>query len=169
MPHTYIVNQLEQNKRVFETLLAATPAEEQHWKAAPDKWSLLEIVCHLYDEEREDFRARVRHTLTMPEEEMPPIDPAGWVTSRNYAAQDFETMLSKFLEERALSVSWLRALQNPNWESTYQHPKFGPMSAKFFLSNWLAHDFLHIRQIVKLRYDQLGQRSGESLVYAGNW
>ncbi len=43
------------------------------------------------------------------------------------------------------------------------------MTAKMFLSNWLAHDYLHIRQITKLKYDYLKQLTNEDLNYAGNW
>jgi len=66
------------------------------WKPAPEKWCLLEIVCHLYDEEREDFRARTRHVLETPTDTLPPIDPQGWVGSRKYIHQDYPEVLNKF-------------------------------------------------------------------------
>jgi len=43
------------------------------------------------------------------------------------------------------------------------------MSAKFILANWLAHDYLHIRQITRLKYDYLQDIPNENLSYAGNW
>ena len=33
------------------------------WKQSENKWSMLEIICHLYDEEREDFRSRLAKIL----------------------------------------------------------------------------------------------------------
>ncbi|MEM6429633.1 MAG: hypothetical protein AAF708_10365 [Deinococcota bacterium] len=42
------------------------------------------------------------------------------------------------------------------------------MSAQFFLENWLAHDYLHMRQVVKLKYDYL-TADGVNLIYAGTW
>jgi len=43
------------------------------------------------------------------------------------------------------------------------------MTASMFFSNWLAHDYLHIRQITRLKYDYLKQLTNEDLSYAGTW
>lgn len=169
MNYNFIFENLNNNKSVFQKLLFHTSEAEYLWKSSPDKWCLLEIVCHLYDEEREDFRTRVKFTLETPEQASPPIDPVGWVTSREYIKQDYLSMLNKFLEERDDSIRWLHSLKSPEWGNAYQHPKYGPMSAKMFVTNWLAHDYLHIRQIIKLKLDYLKKLSGESLVYAGEW
>ena len=163
------IRQLQQNKTVFQQLLEGISAEEYRWKPQPEKWCLLEVICHLYDEEREDFRTRVRYSLETPDLAPPAIDPVGWVTERKYFEQDFDSMLAKFLHEREVSVLWLQSLREPNWESPSQSRNGIPRSAHFYLSNWLAHDFLHIRQITKSKYDYLKLVSGEPLDYAGNW
>jgi hypothetical protein len=36
-------------------------------------------------------------------------------------------------------------------------------------ANWLAHDYLHIRQILRLKYEYLKSISEEDLSYAGEW
>lgn len=164
-----IIKELSRNQNVFRDLLSGLTADEFRWKQSDEKWCLLEIVCHLYDEEREDFRARVKHTLETPHEPMPPIDPQGWVKERKYLDQDYDAMLAKFLTEREKSIQWLNALLDPKWENAYTHPKFGKMTAKMFLSNWLAHDYLHVRQILKLKFDLLAEITGEPLSYAGAW
>lgn len=170
MNYTAIINQLEANHKTFEGLLHASSKEEITWRPEEGKWCLLEIACHLFDEEREDFRARVKHALETPDEKLSPIDPVGWVTARSYMSKDYETVVRDFLNERAQSVQWLRSLQNPNWKSFHNHPKFGPMSAQMFLANWLAHDYLHIRQIMRTRYHFLKQDAGNvPLGYAGEW
>ena len=163
-----IRTELERNREVFSHLLGGKPAAAFSWRPAPGTWTLLEIVCHLYDEEREDFRLRVQHALES-RDNPPPIDPVGWVTSRNYAAQDYEAKLAAFLQERTASIDWLRSLQSPRWDSTFQHPQMGPLTARMFLANWLAHDLLHLRQIVRLEYERLKDESGEDLSYAGPW
>ncbi len=43
------------------------------------------------------------------------------------------------------------------------------MTAKMFLSNWLAHDYLHLRQILDLKFNYHKLLSGDSLTYAGKW
>ncbi len=169
MNYTKIINGLSENRTVFKELLSGLTEEIYLWKPNAEKWCLLEIVCHLYDEEREDFRTRTRHLLETPTEPLPPIDPQGWVEMRNYIQQNYPDKLNDFLTEREQSVKWLQSLSNPQWDNAYEHPKFGKMTAKMFLSNWLAHDYLHIRQITKLKYDFLKQMTNEDLNYAGNW
>lgn len=164
-----IITELEANAKVFHTLLADIPPSLYRWKPDAEKWSLLEIICHLFDEERDDFRARTRHTLETPAEPMPPFNPIALVTERKYMEQDFTTQLKEFLLERKQSIAWLRSLENANWENTYQHPTLGPLSAQMFLYNWLVHDYIHIRQILKVKYAHLEQSSGFDLSYAGNW
>ena len=83
--------------------------------------------------------------------------------------QDYSKKLNEFLEERDQSVNWLRSLVNPKWDNAYEHPKFGKMTAKMFLANWLAHDYLHIRQILNVKFEYLKKDSGETLIYAGGW
>jgi hypothetical protein len=166
---TYLIENLSQNREVFRSLLAGLTPELYRWKPAPDKWCLLEMVCHLRDEEVEDFRTRVRVTLESPDTAPPPIDPVGWVQSRDYIGQDYEAELGAFLAERADSVAWLRGLVDPHWDHAYQHPALGRLSAHLFIHNWLAHDYLHFRQITRLKYQYLAAISGEDLSYAGDW
>ena len=169
MQYTKIIHELSRNPDIFKGLLTGLTEEEYRWKPNPENWCLLEIICHLYDEEREDFRARTRHVLETPAEPLPPNDPKGWVKERNYIDQNYTKMIDKFVEERRQSVDWLKSLVDPKWDNAHSHPKYGEMTAKMFLSNWLAHDYLHIRQILKLKFDYLKQLSGEDFKYAGNW
>ena len=169
MDKKQIIEELSKNRKVFEFLLIDMKQEVAAWKPAPNQWSLLEVVCHLYDEEREDFRARVKHCLENPELPLPQIDPVNWVTSRKYIEQDFDEKLQAFLSEREASIKWLKSLENPKWENAHQHPKLGALSAGKFLSNWLAHDHIHIRQINRIKYQYLDKFTDESLDYAGDW
>ncbi len=169
MNYSTIINELGRNNQVFIGLLSGMTREEYLWKPAPEKWCLLEIACHLVDEEREDFRARVKHVLENPDLPLLLIDPQGWVKERNYIGQDFETVIAKFSEERNQSVSWLKSLSSPPWKNANNHPKFGLLSAEMFFANWLEHDYLHIRQIVSLKHHYLKNHSGIDLTYAGNW
>lgn len=169
MNFEFVISELERNIVVFKSLLENLPSELVKWKPERDKWSLLEIICHLCDEEREDFRQRVQHVLETPEKLMPSIDPMSWVISRKYMEQDFNKKMIEFSEERKISVNWLRKLKNPNWENIYNHPKMGALKAELFFVNWLAHDHLHIRQVTKNKYLYLKQTTSETLNYAGEW
>ena len=165
----FVLEQLQKNKFIFKELFKDEKEDLFLWKQSPEKWCLLEILCHLYDEEREDFRFRTKWVLERPNEIPPNFNPIDWVTERNYIQQDYKVMLDKFLDERGASIRWLKSLKNPKWDNYYTHPKVGNLPAKHFLDNWLAHDYLHIRQITKLKFDYLNHHSGERLDYAGTW
>lgn len=170
MNSTELAVRLAANAQVFRHLLADVPPEQARWKPAPEKWSLLEVINHLADEEREDFRTRVDLTLHHPGEPWPSIDPQGWVVAREYDRRDLGASLQDFLRERARSVEWLRSLEQADPAATYQHPKFGPITAGDLLGSWLAHDLIHIRQMTRLHYEYLAQRVAPySLGYAGPW
>lgn len=76
---------------------------------SPDKWSILEVINHLHDEEREDFRQRLDLVLANPEQTWPRIDPQTWVTSRGYNERDLSSSLNNFFTERENSLSWLNS------------------------------------------------------------
>ncbi len=169
MDRTHLIHQLARNGEVFRTMLTGLTPEEIRWKPAPEKWCTLEILCHLHDEERDDFRARLRSTLETPQETWPKIDPAAWVAERNYMEQDFDAKLSDFLKERDRSIAWLRGLSGAPWNNAYMHPTVGPVSCELLLTNWVAHDLHHIRQLNNLRYGHLVSISAVPLDYAGKW
>ena len=169
MNHKSIISRLSHNGDVLKAQLESKSREEYTFKPTPDKWCMLEVLCHLVDEEREDFRTRVEYVLRDPNEQLPMFDPTKWPASRNYMGQEYVAKLAEFLDERAKSVAWMESLTNPQWSNAFQHPKLGPLSAEFFLANWLAHDFIHIRQLNRLAFEYLQQQSGTDLSYAGTF
>lgn len=169
METNQIIDHLENNLAVFKSLLIDKHAGEYSWRPDKQSWSMLEIVCHLYDEECEDFRIRTKNTLETPHIQPPSIDPPGWVFSRKYAQQNYTERLQLFLKERRRSIQWLRGLKVPGWSNVYNHPTAGKMTAYSLLANWLAHDYHHIRQINRRNYEYLHATSKVNLTYAGDW
>lgn len=169
MDHERIIWNLHANLSVFEGLLKHKNQEEILYRPSPGKWNLLEIASHLADEESEDFRNRLAHILNTPHDSFHPIDPEGWVNSRNYESNNYEATVARFLEERKASLLFLRELKNPSWKNEHNHPKLGKITADRILANWEAHDYLHMRQIISLNYSMLKNTSGQDLSYAGNW
>ena len=165
-----LIESLERFPKVLPVLLDGLDDERIRWKPPSGNWSILEIVCHLADEEVDDFRTRVQLTLENPEQEWPPIDPEGAATERKYNEANLPEVLDRFLTERATSVTWLRNVVEPDWDKAYQHPRFGPIQAGEVMAAWVAHDHLHMRQIAK-RLFEICQRDAMpySVRYAGEW
>jgi DinB superfamily len=169
MDHQKIIEALEMNEGIFRHILAPDLPMDIHWRPKPGKWNLLEVACHLRDEEVFDFRSRTEHVLEYPELPMPTFNPLDWIIDHKYAEQDFLTVVTDFIRERKSSIQWLQGLKNPEWKNVYEHPKIGAMSAELFLTNWLAHDYLHIRQINRMHYHFLKEFTGINLQYAGDY
>lgn len=143
--------------------------EQARWRPDPDSWSILEVVNHLLDEEREDFRVMLDLALHRPDEPRPRIDPQAWVTERKYNERDPGESLQGFLAAREESLAWLRELSSPDWEAVYQAP-WGPIRAGDVFAAWVAHDLLHIRQLVELHWAYTTRQLQPYRVeYAGEW
>ena len=51
-----LYQELQNSTEMIRALLSGITPEDAQVKPAPESWSILEVVCHLFDEEREDFR-----------------------------------------------------------------------------------------------------------------
>lgn len=166
----YFTDRLSKNVAVFEGLVRGVAVEQARWKPAPEKWSILEVINHLHDEEREDFRARLESVLADPGKTWAPIDPKNWVTTRGYNQNDLNTSLDSFFSERDKSLSWLTQLTTPAWQNRYIHPDGRSIAAGDLLASWLAHDFLHVRQLARLHWQYVGATSEPyQTTYGGPW
>jgi hypothetical protein len=151
-------------------LVSDLSAQQARWKPDAASWSVLEVICHLVDEEREDFRQHIDLTLHHPDAPIPPIAPKQWVTERAYNARDPREMAAQFQAERAQSLAWLGTLAGADWNRTCTHPRLQAMRAGDFLASWVAHDLLHLRQLIELRYALASNESDPySVEYAGEW
>src|ERR1041384_532775 len=169
MKFEILFQELQNSTEMIRALLAGISQEEARRKPNLESWSILEVICHLYDEEREDFREHLDFILHRQNEELHEIDPQRWVTERRYNEQDFAEMQKKFFAEREKSLDWLEELSNRDWETTYTS-QYGSMSAGEMFACWVAHDNLHIRQLVELRRTRIENIAKPyGLQYAGDW
>ena len=165
-----IIERLRANADVFESLTRGVSEGQARWRPARDKWSILEVVNHLADEEVEDFRHRIDLTLHRPGEPWPAIDPEVWARERQYNSRELGRSVERLTTRRARSLRWLEALDQPDWSLAYHHPSAGPLPAGDLLTSWLAHDFIHVRQLNRLHRQYLAtELSDYSPGYAGHW
>ena len=161
---------LEANAPAIDALFRAMPADRVRWRPATEEWSALEVINHLADEEREDFRTRLDVVLHRPGETPPPIDPEGWVLARDYNGRDLDESLARFLGERRRSLDWLRGLGAPDWSRSWSHPLGFSIRAGDLLVAWAAHDLLHLRQLVEIQYARRAADAAPyEVAYAGPW
>jgi uncharacterized damage-inducible protein DinB len=157
------IRQLTANAEAIRALVQTFSVEQAQWKPDPDTWALKDVMEHLYNEERIDFR---RHLKGMFGEPLPP---------REYVhVEDSQQALAGLMAEREASIAWLSTLDSPDWEVTTDL-RFGPsktitLSAGDMLVSWVEHDILHMRQLVELMHGwNERQASPYSVRYAGGW
>lgn len=160
---------LADQARAIEVLAKDLTLEQVRWKPDENSWSVLEVLNHLLDEEVLDFRRHLAHILETPEEPWPRIDPQGWVTEKRYNQRELQSSLASFRAEREKSIEWLKTLGHPDWDAAVPMP-WGEITAGDMLASWLAHDLLHLRQLIELRYALMQTYSEPNRVeYAGEW
>ncbi|MBN1311917.1 MAG: DinB family protein [Anaerolineae bacterium] len=160
---------LQKNAEIIRMLVQDIEDEQARWKPTPDTWSILEVINHLYDEEREDFREHLDLILHRPGQPWSRIAPGGWVTERQYNTRDLAKSLACYLEEREKSLKWLADLKGADWSADYETP-WGKLRAGDMLASWVAHDILHMRQLVELKWaGTLKDMAPYEVEYAGEW
>jgi hypothetical protein len=140
---------LEQTPIIIEKILYSATQEQLHWKPAPDRWSISEVLAHLVEVERV-FRERARR---MVEENNPSLD--SYDQNAAYAAGKYSSgtaaeNLRDFCHERDCSVSWLRYLSPALVARTALHSELGPITLGHLIHEWAFHDLGHVRQISEL-------------------
>jgi hypothetical protein len=163
-----IIRQLTVNAETMRALVQGVSDEQAQWKPNPETWSLKEVMEHVYNEERIDFRKHLKEMLHDP--------PQPWAKFRSEeytSVENLQQALERFSSEREASIAWLKTLESPDWEVQSQAP-FGPsgvtiaLSAGDVLVSWVDHDFLHLRQMIRLLHAWHENRASPySVEYAG--
>ncbi|HEX5817069.1 MAG TPA: DinB family protein [Methylomirabilota bacterium] len=131
---------------VLDALLGGLDPALWRRRPAPAEWSPLEIVCHLRDEETDDFGARVR-VVVAGGDRFAPIDPERWVEQRRYRDSEPAAALTAFRDRRAASLAFLATVVPERLRATVRHPSTGALSGLDLLAAWVTHDRLHLAQL----------------------
>jgi hypothetical protein len=115
-------------------------------RPAADEWAPIEVLCHLRDEETEDFGARLRVVLD-GHGEFAPIDPEGWVETRRYREAGLGNVLADLRQRRDASLAFLASIQPERLSNALPHRTLGRLSGLDILVAWAAHDRLHVAQL----------------------
>jgi hypothetical protein len=165
----HLLSQMAANRARLKALMEGIPDRQARWKPDPESWSILEVVNNLCDEDREDFRTRLEFVLQGRPGSWPEIDPEGWATGRRHNDRNLHESVRGFLAARQESLQWLTGLKAPQWRATYA-TKRGPMTAGDLLASWVAHDLLHMRQLVELHWAwAMSGLAAFRVDYAGSW
>jgi hypothetical protein len=148
-------------------LFQGAPLDVLRDRESEGRWSPLEILAHLRDEEKIDFRERARACIEGRAFELN-VQPERWVTEKRYNEMDPGAVYMDFAAERADSCRWLETLGVADLDAPAKNEKWQGMRAGDFIAAWRVHDLLHLRQFSQAMAVILARRyEGWNVGYAG--
>lgn len=143
------ISLLEKTPILFETMLRDLSGELLHWKPAPDRWSISEVLAHLSALER----VYAERTLRILAEDSPALekyDLAGAAGRGEYSQGSAGEHLAHFTRTRLSTLALLKGLTPSAGERTAVHSELGTITLAQMLNEWASHDLGHLRQIAEL-------------------
>jgi uncharacterized damage-inducible protein DinB len=145
-----ILSRLQETPKLLVALLRGMSDEALRRKPAPEKWSMLEIACHLRDVE-EFFVERYGKIANHDRPQLRMINQDELAAKLRYNQDDLALVLKQFQGLRAESVAILGALAAQSWQRVGVHSKQGDVSIAWTAEHQVEHDANHLGQIRALR------------------
>lgn len=144
----------------LKATLKGIPRKRLVARPAPGKWSILEIVCHMRDMEREAYLARYRRILAEDNPLLPDLDGDQTALERDYRAQKLAPVLKGWTAARRECLKLLKAVKAPQWARFGTHESAGRLSMEdFLLRQAVGNDAAHLSQIeaIQRRFEILAK------------
>lgn len=117
---------------------------------APGKWSILQVVEHLADQELVNG-FRLRSIVAEDEPALRGYDQDRWAARLRYGSVGLEPVLDELRVLRERNLRLYRSLSEAELDRVGMHEERGPESARRLRALTAAHDLLHRRQIARIR------------------
>lgn len=145
----------------MQLILRTTPAVLRHAclgkqvnelaiRPAPAEWSIVEIICHMRDVEREVFLPRLQKIVKEDNPFLSGQDTDRWAEERDYILQNGQVALDDFLATRLELLALLESLSLDDWDRRARHAIFGPTRLDELVNINAGHDRLHIQQVYRM-------------------
>lgn len=165
------IERLSSNAKAFQYFCEILTDEQSIWRQSPEKWSIQQIIYHLWRTEEKDFRPRLEKTLRDPNEDWTLLLVEEMRLEQIDGGENkLNVYLQNFLAEREKSIVWLKTIESPNWENQHRHNEKIILAAGDLITSWLVHDYLHLKQLLRVQYDFVNSISEPFKTdYAGKW
>jgi len=145
-----ILSQLQESAKAVAALFRDVHSDIVRRRPTPEKWSMLEILCHLRDVEFL-FVERYGKMANHDRPQLRMINQDDLAMKLRYNEDDPAVALREFQDLRAQTVLVLSALAQPGWERVGLHPKRGEFSIAAHAVMHVAHDANHLERLRALR------------------
>jgi uncharacterized damage-inducible protein DinB len=132
----------------LKAALKGVPKKMLLWTPGPGKWSILEIVAHMRDMERDAYIARYRRILDEDNPTLPDIDGDVLAIRDDYRGMKLSDVMRDWTTLRKESLKLLRRVKSAQWERRGTHETAGPLSMDDMLRRHaVGNDEAHLGQI----------------------
>ena len=132
-----------------EAAMAAASGSELDRRAAPDEWSVREIVHHLADSEAVAY-VRLRRLIAEDEPRIEGYDEPQYARRLHYD-RPIEPSLAVLRAVREASLQLLLSLSDEEWQRAGTHSESGRYAVEDWLRIYAGHSHDHAAQIVATR------------------
>jgi uncharacterized damage-inducible protein DinB len=140
-----IVARLAAAAGLLRELTSDVTAEQAARSPAAGEWSIVEVVRHLVEGDRDTFLPRLRRMLA---ETRPAFDKTAGAAGD---ASDLATLVAAFASARAQVAKILESLDAAGWRREGVSPSRGTLTVEAYARSTDEHDTEHLRQIQDVR------------------
>jgi hypothetical protein len=133
----------------LERLIKGVPTAKLRKRAAPDKWSVSEILAHFADVEVV-VGFRMRLILGAPGTPLAAFDQDSWVITGHYEKRDPRKSIEHFRVAREANLSLLKSLKPEQWKHYGMHAERGQETIEQVVRMLAGHDLNHLHQIERI-------------------
>jgi hypothetical protein len=134
---------------ILSQLIEGVADDELRRRPAPSKWSVVEIIAHLADDELVTAW-RYHQMIEHDGEKLWSFDQDRWAELGSYALRDTKEALNLFCLLRQTNLRMLDRLSPEEWRREGQHTERGHMTVRDLATHMAAHDINHIEQIRRM-------------------
>lgn len=132
----------------LKAALKGVPKAVLLYAPAPGKWSILEIVCHLRDMERDAYLARYTRILAEDSPQLPDVDGDAYSLEGDYRSQKLGDALREWTRLRRENLRLLGGVKREQWERAGIHETAGRLTlADLLRRHAIGNDEAHLGQI----------------------
>ena len=136
---------LRHTPKILERILDDVPASRYADRLAADRFTLLEMVCHLADFE-DVFLERMRAALKEDGVEVPDVDEGERAVEKKYGERDLHEELEVFANRRRDLVAFVEECSTEDLARTFTRTGLGRVSIGDYLAMVAGHDLYHLEQ-----------------------
>jgi hypothetical protein len=125
------------------------PKDMWQYRAAPDGWTIHEIIVHIADSEANSY-ARLRRLIAEPGQAVMAYDENAWARALDYHAQSPSDALELFRWLRGNSARLLARQPEGVWTHAIYHPENGVMTMDDWLAVYARHVTDHVAQMAAI-------------------